>query len=126
MARNVRTVIDVIDDLTGEIDAAAEKVEFAYRGTAYEIDLGPASAARLDEAMAPFIQVARKVKKTSKKAPAKTTPAQAEESARIREWARRNGHNVAPVGRVDRAIVAAYHEAHRSPAEPGLEAREAS
>ncbi|MGW4718237.1 histone-like nucleoid-structuring protein Lsr2 [Nocardia sp. NPDC004260] len=126
MARKVRTVVDVIDDFTGKIDAAADTVDFSYRGTAYQIELGPESAAQLEQALAPFISVARKVKKTSKTHGAKSTAAQSDERKRIRKWARENGHNVAPVGRIDRDVIAAYHRAHSTPAEQTIAAREVS
>ncbi|WP_331761088.1 Lsr2 family protein (plasmid) [Nocardia sp. NBC_01377] len=126
MARNFRTVVDVVDDLSGEIDDAAETIEFGYRGTLYEVDLGPANAARLDEALAPFINVARKVRKPAKKPAAKASSAQSEERRKIRAWARDNGHEVAPVGRIDGAVVAAYHEAQRSSADPRIAVQQAS
>ncbi len=65
MAQRTSTI--VIDDLTGaELGADAVTMEFALEGIAYEIDLAPASAADLREALQTFIGAARKVGKTNR------------------------------------------------------------
>jgi hypothetical protein len=106
MARRVREVIDVIDDLTQQQVDDAEALEFTYRGVTYAIDLGPDSARRMDEAMAPFIEVARKV---GRKTGAKSKRIRSDEPRRIREWAKAKGMKVSPRGRIDEEVVKAFH-----------------
>ena len=52
-----KTVVTVVDDLDGS--ESAETVTFAYGGTTYEIDLGPANRDALNAALSPFISAAR-------------------------------------------------------------------
>ena len=58
MARVVRTVTELTDDIDG--GEAAETVSFALDGTSYEIDLNDENAAGLRDALAHYIGHARK------------------------------------------------------------------
>ena len=108
MARKERTVIDVTDDLTGELTEDGELIEFSLRGNYYEIDLGPANAKRLDDALAPFIIAARKTSAPQKTTAGKTRRSRSDEPKKIREWAAKQGHQIPPRGRIPVEIVAAY------------------
>lgn len=111
-----KVITTLICDVTGE--PAEETIEFAYRGAAYKIDLSTEAAADFDTAVAGFVESAQKLGKvtaTPRKAtaprgsgPATVDPAQ---SKAIREWGRRNGHEVADRGRIPAELTAAYHEA---------------
>ena len=113
-----RIVRQLIDDLDGsEIsEGGGERVEFALRGVAYQIDLSSANAARLDKALKPFVAAAMKVRNTRPSRGAKYTigngPASKEQLTAIREWARKNGHQVSDRGRIKAEVVEAFEAAH--------------
>ncbi|MGF6881724.1 RNA 3'-terminal phosphate cyclase [Nocardia sp. GP40] len=112
MSRRARTIIEVTDDLTNQVVDNAETIPFGYRGIAYETDLSPDSARRMDEAFAPFLKNARKVSKKTGTKPRRNGPA---ESTKVRKWAEDNGHSVPARGRVPEAVVAAYRARATAP-----------
>jgi hypothetical protein len=95
-----------VDDLDGS--QASGTVDFGLDGRRYEIDLSEANAARLREALAPFVSVARaaggrrSAGRSSGRgrgarqsvAGAQNTAARSsrEDTAAIRQWARDHGH----------------------------------
>ena len=114
-----RIVRQLIDDIDGtEIsEGKGERVEFSFRGTDYQIDLTAANAAKLDKALKPYIDAAAKVRaagrgrraKANGNGNGKTSP---EQLAAIREWARKNGHEVADRGRIKAEVVEAFDASH--------------
>jgi len=113
-----RVVRQLIDDIDGsEIsDGGGERIEFSVRGTAYQIDLSTANAAKFDKALAPFVAAAMKVRGGGRGSRGKTTNGNGspskEQLAAIRDWARKNGHNVADRGRIKAEVVEAFEAAH--------------
>lgn len=107
MAR--KTYVELIDDLTG--DKAAETVSFALDGVAYEIDLSEDNAKKFREEIGSWTEKARRVGGRRARG---TSPARsgANDSARIREWAREAGYEVPDRGRISGTIRTAYEEAH--------------
>ncbi|PZT91588.1 MAG: hypothetical protein DI630_29365 [Gordonia sp. (in: high G+C Gram-positive bacteria)] len=97
MAQKIQTVL--VDDLTGE--PAAETVQFGLDGRYFEIDLSKDNAKQLRAELKAFTRQARPV----------APPKRAEEAARIRAWARQNGYDVAPRGRIHRELIEAYRQA---------------
>ncbi|MFC7429736.1 histone-like nucleoid-structuring protein Lsr2 [Nocardia tengchongensis] len=119
MARKTRTIEEVFDDLTDEQVDEAELITFSVRGVDYEFDLSAASAKRFDDALAPFIEAAREVpRKKPARGSKKPARVRSNEPALIRKWAKEHGHKVAPRGRIDDDIVAAYHKAQKGSAAP--------
>lgn len=111
MAQKVNIVL--VDDLDGS--EATESVSFGLDGTSYEIDLNEENAARLREALAPFVGHARKVGSASRRNGRRSSSAAASDgpSARdIRDWARENGYEVPDRGRVSAEVRSAYDAAH--------------
>jgi hypothetical protein len=107
MAQKTHIVLE--DDLDGS--AATETVTFGLDGTSYEIDLNDKHAAKLRDALAPYVGHGRKVGT----APRRGRPAASGggPSAReIRDWARDNGYEVPDRGRVSADIRAAYEAAN--------------
>ncbi|NLU82106.1 Lsr2 family protein [Rhodococcus sp. HNM0569] len=114
MAKKVTvTLIDDVDQ-----DAAAdETVEFGLDGVQYEIDLSSENAEKLREQLAVWVSHARRVtgRKRTKSASSSAKPRASvdrEQSAAIREWARKNGMKVSARGRISADVVDAYNSAH--------------
>ncbi len=110
-----KTQIVLIDDISGA--DADETVTFALDGVTYEIDLTAAHAAELRESLAKWIGHGRKAGRgtTTAAAPRSTgrrTSADRAQLAKIREWARENGHQISDRGRVSSKILAEYEAAH--------------
>jgi hypothetical protein len=116
MAKKV--TVSLIDDVDGE-SIADETIEFAIDGVSYEIDLSSTNAAKLRDELEQWVTSARRVsgRRRVKAAVATSgnTKARAtmdrEQSAAIREWARRNGHKVSARGRISADITDAYNKA---------------
>ncbi|QAY69185.1 histone-like nucleoid-structuring protein Lsr2 [Xylanimonas protaetiae] len=108
-----KTQVVLIDDIDGT--EADETVTFALDGVTYEIDLTSAHASELREAFATWIGHGRK---SGSRAAATARPAGRRTSAdraqlaKIREWARENGHKVSDRGRISAEVIAAFEAAH--------------
>ena len=112
-----RVNVELIDDL--DESPAAETVSFALDGVSYEIDLSEANAARLRDALAPFLGHARRVGGRRSAGSSRTSSAAASSAGKgsgnaadIRAWARENGFEVSERGRVSAEVRAAYAAAH--------------
>ena len=96
------------DDLDGS--KADETISFGLDGTTYELDLSKANAKKLREALAPYVNVGRKV---TPRARGRSTGAGrgrrgSTSAAEIRAWAREHGYEVSDRGRVPAEVRAAY------------------
>ena len=115
MAKKV--TVSLIDDVDGE-SIADETIEFAIDGVSYEIDLSAANAAKLRDGLDTWVANARRVsgRRRSKPigagtaAPKGRVSMDREQSAAIREWARRKGHKVSARGRISADVVESYHK----------------
>jgi hypothetical protein len=114
MARKVQVILS--DDLDENLPAD-ETVSFSLDGTNYEIDLAEKNAKELRDAFARYIGAARKVGRGTR-APGggrgRGTGGRMdrEQAGAIRDWARKNGHNVSDRGRIPASVVEAYEAAH--------------
>ncbi len=108
MAKRTSTI--VIDDLTGaELGADAATVTFALDGATYEIDLAPAAADELRDALAPFTRAARKVGRTARgRRAASSTSAPAGEQTAARTWLLEQGIDVPSRGRLSAELLERY------------------
>lgn len=106
MASKVQVVL--IDDLDG--GDADRTVSFALEGMGYEIDLSTANAAKLRDALAPYIEAGRRA--SGKRATRRGRASAGSRSAEIRAWAAANGIAVNPRGRVPADVVAKFEAAH--------------
>src|SRR5512135_569629 len=107
MAQKVQVLLT--DDLDG--GDADETVAFALDGVSYEIDLSTANAEALREALATYVEAARRVggRASRRQAGLKKRPAAARaDLSEVRAWARENGYQVSDRGRVSEEIKAAY------------------
>ncbi|AQX16349.1 hypothetical protein BCR15_13320 [Tessaracoccus lapidicaptus] len=106
MARQVRVFL--VDDIDGSPDART--IEFSLGRDSYTIDLTEKNAAKLESALAPFIE---KATKAGRKAGAARKPASRKtDNNAVREWARENGRKVSDRGRIPADVIAAYEAAH--------------
>jgi len=107
MAQRVQYML--VDDIDGT--EAVETVSFSLDGVSYEIDLTAANAKKLRNDLATWVSHARRSggRKSSRKAGA-AGPRRGDLSA-VREWARKNGHQVSDRGRISADILAAYDKA---------------
>jgi hypothetical protein len=85
----------------------------------YEIDLREENANRLRDSLADYVESARRVGGRVKRgatptsAPARPVDARSKEQTKaIREWAKKNGYDLAERGRIPANVIAAFEEAH--------------
>jgi hypothetical protein len=115
-----KTIVTLVDDLTGEVAENISTVEFALDGKTYELDLTENNSAKLHDALSQYVNAARKLggRRRSGAHPGraiKTTvraPGYNRETLKsIREWAKKNGHNVSDRGRLPTEVVQAWETA---------------
>jgi hypothetical protein len=108
-----------LDDLDRE-STAAERINFSVRGQDYEIDLTEEHAQEFDEALEKYVTAARKVEPqpvmhlVTDRTRRRTSGSARDDIQEIRQWAKDNGYEVNPRGRIKKEIIEAYDEAHRS------------
>lgn len=117
-----KTVVTLVDDLTGEESEDITTVEFALDGVTYEIDLDDKNSASLRDSLARYVAAARRT--GGRRAPGRTRRSGAastgtpragapggydrETSKQIREWARSEGFEVSERGRVPNNVIEAW------------------
>lgn len=108
MAKKV--TVTLVDDLDGAA-GADETVEFGLDGVAYEIDLSAKNAAKLRAELQSWIDAGRRVggRRRGRGSGGRRGTIDREQSAAIRDWARRNGHNVSTRGRIPAEVIEAFH-----------------
>lgn len=111
--KNVAQKVQIIleDDLEG--GKAEETVTFGLDGSSYEIDLSGKNAAKLRDALAPYIGAARKASgrgggrgRGRGRAPASS------DTAAIRAWAKEQGLKVSDRGRIPSDVIEKYRASH--------------
>lgn len=112
MAQKVQVILE--DDLEG--GKADETVTFGLDGAAYEIDLSEKNAAKLRDALAPYVGSARRVSGRGgggrgRGGRGRGTPPSSDTAA-IRSWAKEQGLKVSERGRIPADIVEKYRAAH--------------
>ena len=114
MAKKV--TVTLVDDFDGE-GPADETVEFSIDGVSYEIDLSGRNAQKLRDEFKPWIDAGRRVGGRRRGRPGGAPNGRGrvsidrEQSAAIRDWARRTGHKVSTRGRIPADIIEAFHAA---------------
>ena len=107
MAQKVQTLY--IDDIDGS--EAAGTVRFGLDGADYEIDLNAEHTKQLHTALRTYIDHARKVGGTSKRAPRGRRIGSSIDTTAVRTWAREQGIAIKDRGRVPADVVAKYEAA---------------
>jgi nucleoid-associated protein Lsr2 len=106
-----KTVIVLVDDLTG--GPADTTVTFGIDHTEYEIDLSESNAAELRETLSRYVEAARKVSaRGGRRGAQPAKPAYSGfDPAAVRAWARGQGIEVSPRGRIKADVVQRYRAA---------------
>ena len=119
-----KTIVTLVDDLTGEEAESISTVDFALDGMTYELDLTDENRAKLRDALSPYANAGRKIGGRRRSGPrsgraAKSTGSAAgynrETLKSIREWAKKNGHSVSDRGRLSTEVLQAWQTA-----QPGM------
>jgi hypothetical protein len=121
-----KVLVQFVDDLDGVPGEDVSTVTFALDGVSYEIDLREENAARLRDSLSEFVESARRVGGRVKRgtspasAPTRTVDARSKEQTRaIREWAKKNGYELADRGRIPAHVITAFEEAHAKKSKRG-------
>ena len=107
----------LIDDLDGS--EGAETIKYSVDGQDYEIDLSEENAARLRDAMRPFIAKARRAQgkqqapKQQRSGGGRPAGKGNPDTAAIRQWARENNYPVSDRGRIHQDVQKAYYAAQQ-------------
>jgi hypothetical protein len=117
--RKEHTSVELVDDIDGS--PATTTIEFSVGGKNYVIDLSDKHADEFNEALAPYIEHARRARATKKKASCKSRSSseasriKRQKSAQIRAWALENSITVAKRGMLNQSVIDAYEAAHAAP-----------
>ena len=105
----------ITDDLDGS--PGAVEVRFSLEDRRYTIDLSEANRAKLEAALAPFIDKARSdsVGRSIRARPAGASSSEEtpEQREAIRRWAKANGFQVGDRGRISDTVRSAYRAANK-------------
>jgi hypothetical protein len=108
MSKNVSVI--VTDDLDGSENA--ETVSFGFDGVTYEIDLATKNRAKLERALAPFIEAGRRVPRGGARRGASRPGGARADRGQVRAWAKATGLKVSERGRISADIMRQYEAAH--------------
>lgn len=116
-----KVLVQLVDDLDGTSSTDISTVTFGLDGVTYEIDLNEDNASNLRNNLAEFIASARRTGGRVKRggSPAAGSGGSGrnrEQTQAIREWAKKNGHDVSDRGRIPAAVIEAFEAAQASPA----------
>ena len=103
-----KTQVLLIDDITGE--PADKTVTFGLDSVTYELDLSEKSEYEMRQALAPYLNAARKVSSGKRTAAAKRAFSGVDGAA-VRAWAKGQGIEVSGRGRIKAEIVEQYRAA---------------
>jgi Lsr2 len=115
-----KTIVTMVDDLTGEVAENISTVEFELDGRVYELDLTEENSANLHDALSQYVNAARKVGGRRRSGPragraikstSPTTGYNRETLKSIREWAKKNGHSVSDRGRLPAEVLQSWEKA---------------
>jgi hypothetical protein len=108
MSKNVSVI--VTDDLDGS--DRAETISFGLAGVMYEIDLSSRNRAKLEQELAPFIKVGRRVPRGPRSRGTGHAGRSSVDRSAVRAWAKSAGFQVSERGRISTEIMQKYQAAH--------------
>lgn len=111
MAR--REVTQYFDDFDNSplADDDVNVVDFSVNGADYIMELSTKNKQKFDEAVQPFVAVARRAQRTPGRRSGTTSSAA--RNKRIREWAEKNNVEVSKRGRISSEVIEKFNRAHR-------------
>jgi hypothetical protein len=110
MAKKTVVTEILVDDMDGS--AGDRTITFTWDGTAYEIELSRKNATAFEKMMKPYLDVARRVRSSTRGRRAVGARGGKRDLAAIRAWAEENGFDVSARGRVAGAVIDAYDAAN--------------
>ena len=114
-----KVLVQLVDDLDGTSSSDIATVTFGLDGVSYEIDLNEGNASNLRDHLSEFIASARRtggrVKRGAAAGGSTGSGRNREQTQAIREWAKKNGHEVSDRGRIPAAVISAFEAAQASP-----------
>lgn len=108
MVRRMQVVLE--DDIDG--GEADRTVSFAWEGVEYEIDLNSKNSQAMADAIAPYVNAARRVGGRRRRAASGASATSRAKLSEVRAWARENGYTVSDRGRVPAEIKEAWEKAN--------------
>jgi hypothetical protein len=119
-----KTIVQLVDDLDGTASDDIATVTFGLDGVSYEIDLTNANASNLRSSIEEYVAAARRtggrVKRgTASAATNGSAGAGREQAQAVRDWARRNGHEISARGRIPANIQEAFEAAQTEASSKG-------
>lgn len=121
-----KVLVQLVDDLDGTSSEGIETISFGLDGVTYEIDLNEDNASTLRDHLAEFIGSATRTGGRAKRGTATREGAAngsgrtREQTQAIRDWAKKNGHDVSNRGRIPAAVIEAFEaEAGKSKGRKG-------
>ncbi len=110
-AMATKTLVVLVDDLDGET-LADTTVSFGIDGKSYEIDLSDKNAAELRDALSKYLSAGRKSGSPSKgRGAVRHTTTDSIDPAAVRAWAKSQGIDVSPRGRIKSDVVEQFKAA---------------
>jgi hypothetical protein len=115
-----RTIVTLVDDLTGEEAENISTVEFALDGMTYELDLTEGNSTKLRDALSQYARAGRKIggRHRSGSRPGRAIRSNGSDAGynretlkSIREWAKKNGHSVSNRGRLSAEVLQTWQTA---------------
>jgi hypothetical protein len=115
-----KVLVQLVDDLDGTSSNDIATITFGLDGVSYEIDLNEGNATNLRDHLSEFIASARRTGGRVKRgggavAGSPGSGRNREQTQAIREWAKKNGHEVSDRGRIPAAVIQAFEAAQASP-----------
>jgi hypothetical protein len=116
-----KVLVQLVDDLDGTSSSDIATVTFGLDGVSYEIDLNAGNATNLRDHLSEFIASARRTGGRVKRGGGATAAGSTgsgrnrEQTQAIREWAKKNGHDVSDRGRIPAAVIQAFEGAQATP-----------
>ncbi|MBY6349826.1 histone-like nucleoid-structuring protein Lsr2 [Rhodococcoides corynebacterioides] len=106
--------VQLIDDLDGSVLEDGSTVHWGLDGREYELDTSPANEAMLRKQLDKYLRASRRVAVAAPSQPVGGVRGQSDthQLQAVRDWARRNGHEVSDRGRVPKDVMAAFDAAH--------------
>ncbi|GAC66526.1 histone-like nucleoid-structuring protein Lsr2 [Gordonia soli] len=111
MAR--KEIVQVIDDIDGKVLDEFETVKWSLDGKTYEFDTSSKHAQQFRDSLSKYVEVSRATSRSPKRVTVTNGAGRSKDQTQaIRQWAQKNGHDVSDRGRIPRAVIEAFEEAH--------------